>query len=383
MKSIDKPGQPVAKNATQQKMKESNKALLLHLLYHDGPMSRVELARQTKLSPTTVSVLIDEAIREGVVYEKGTSGSGVGRKQIILDIQADSGYSLGVDLSYRAARIVLLNLRGEVIGSEKSALLIGEVQLRQTLPGLIGGFLARQGVSSDKIRHLGVSLPGVIDEERGCVTESTYLKLKEFPLAHWLSDSTGMQVKLVNDLDAHGFAERFSGTAQGFHTIVYILLDYGVGAGILIDNRIYRGSGGEAGRMSAFVPYTTGVLAESLQRAHSEPFKGLTPEETIGKFVELGLQREEPFALLLTEMTEKISAYCGSALQVLNPELLVLNGWITHNETYLHVLKERIAYYEASLREAAPIRSSYWKEFGSAVGAATIGLDALFGSKSL
>ncbi|RKN70116.1 ROK family transcriptional regulator [Paenibacillus ginsengarvi] len=367
------------KNATQQAMKERNKALLLHLLYDQGPISRVELARLTGLSPSTVSMLIEESIGDGFVHEIGTVGGKVGRKMKMLDIRPDCAYSIGFDLSNMATRCVLLDVRGHIVASDRLERLAGEEELKAHLPQLIEQFVSRQRVERDSIRWMGISLPGIIDEENGIVRQSNYLGLKQFPLAELASQSAGFPVRLINDLDAQGFAERFSGSAKGMRTIVYMLFDFGVGAGLLINNQIYRGANGQAGSMGPYASYSTGRLAEELKGKHPDLFGGCSDEDAVRKLVELGLKGEAPFGPMLERLTEDIAKYCATALQLINPEQLILNGWLTRCEPYLERLTQRIHHYEASPSGPTPVRASYWNEFGGAVGAASIGLDSFFG----
>lgn len=369
------------KNATQQSMKERNKTLLLHLLYHQGPMSRVELARLTELSPSTVSLLIEESIRDGYVHETGISGTGVGRKMKMLEIVPDSAYSVGIDLSNMSTRCVMLNVLGEIVAQERLPRINGEEELRETLPRVIDGFLSGQQAYRKPIRWLGISLPGIIDERRGIVRESNYLRLKQFPLGEVASSGTGLPARLVNDLDAQGFAERFSGSARGMRTIVYILFDFGVGAGLLIQNEIYRGASGLAGSMTSYAAYGTGRLADDLKSGHPGIFDGLAAEEAIGKFIELGMSGQAPFAAMLDNITEDIAKYCASALQLINPERLILNGWPTRDEAYLDRLVSRIHRLEASPGTPTSVKAAYWKEYGGAVGAASLGLDQFFRHK--
>lgn len=367
------------KNATQQAMKERNKSLLLHLMYDEGPISRVELARKTELSPSTVSMLIDQLIREGFVHETGTAGTGVGRKMKMLEIARDCGYSIGIDLSNMATRCVMLDVRGEIVASEKLPKLAGEAELFEVLPQFIEGFVSRQEVDRSRIRWMGISLPGIVDEERGMVRQSHYLGLNQFPLAEIVSRETGIPVRLINDLDAQGYAERFSGAAQGKRTIVYLLFDFGVGAGLLIQNQIYRGATGFAGNMASYAAYSTGKLASKLKARHPELFGERTDEEAVGTFLELGVSGKTPFAGMLDDIADEIAKYCASALQLINPEQLILNGWPTRNVPFLERLIERIHHFEESPGLPTMVKAAYWKEYGGAVGAASVELDHFFG----
>ncbi|MGE6228569.1 ROK family transcriptional regulator [Paenibacillus chitinolyticus] len=371
----------------QQMLREINKSLLLNNIYEQGPISRVDLARKTRLSPTTVSVLMEEAIREGLVRETGTAGSGVGRRMTLLDINASGGCVLGVDLSNAPARCVLLDLRGNLLASQPlqpAQPLFGPEAMCSELPQLIRAFLEEQETPLATIRWMGVSIPGRIDEKRENVVNSTVLGLENFPLRTKLYEEFNIPMHLVNDLDAAGFAERFNGTAKGLQTIVYILIDYGIGAGLVLNNQIYRGRHDRAGRIREFSRFSTANLSKRLLETYPDTFGDVRDDEplVVRRFVDLGMQGAEPFAGELEEIIETIASYCGHVLQLLSPEQLILGGWVGESEPFFTRLAERIQSREQAI-VPTPVHSPRWKEYGASIGAATIGLHRMFKSRTM
>ncbi|OXS57703.1 hypothetical protein B1A99_16780 [Cohnella sp. CIP 111063] len=374
----------MSKIGNQQMMRDINKSLLLHQIQAYGPISRAELARKTKLSPSTVSILIEEAIREGVVYESGTSGSGVGRRMTLLKIKADSGYALGVDLA--GSRCALLDMSGELIACETIPAMRGEEEITERFPGIAAAFLESQRIDPARLRTVGVSVPGRIDGTQRAIVRAKPLQLENFALADIAEQALGAPAFLVNDLDAAGFAERYNGAAQGFSTIVYILIGYGVGAGIVIDNRVYRGSEGGAGRLSGLFPYGTRTLAERIARELPETFSGREePEEAVRRFVALGMERTDgEVRERLERATEVIAGHCASIVELLNPEQVILSGWIAENDAYFELLRGRIQSLESGqLGRPTPVKAAHWKLQGAAVGAATLGLHHIFRMKEV
>jgi len=369
----------------QQMMREINKSLLLHQIHAFGPISRAELARKTKLSPSTVSILIEEAIREGIVYESGTSGSGVGRRMTLLKIKADSGYALGVDLA--GSRCALLDLNGELLACEPIPAMRGEAEITGRLPGVAAAFLKNQRIDPAKLRTVGVSIPGRIDGTQRTVVRAKPLQLENCALADVVEKALGASAFLVNDLDAAGFAERYNGAAQGFGTIVYILIGYGVGAGIVIDNRVYRGSEGGAGRLPGLFAYGTRALAERIALELPGTFSEREePEETVRRFVALGMEQRSDGEVRerLEQATEAIAGHCASIVELLNPEQVILSGWIAENDAYFEWLRGRIQSLESGqLGRPTPIKAAHWKLQGAAVGAATLGLHHIFRMKEV
>lgn len=364
-------------------LRDINKSTLLHTIYHHGPISRIDLSRKTKLSPTTVSILIEEIIRDGLVHEIGTTGSGVGRKMTLLNIHSQGGYIVGVDLSSSPAHCVLLNLHGELIATQGMKPIIGEDPLRNELSESIHAFIEKQGIARELIKRIVISIPGRLDDTQSTILASTYLKVRDFPLQSYLEEAMSIPVLLINDLDAAGFAERFSGAAKGDHTTIFIMIDYGTGAGLVVNDQIYHGSRGTAGRIQSFDPFCTPTLANKLKTDHPETFNGMTAEDTIRSFVDLALMGTEPFREQVDRIIRDIADYCGKALQLLNPQKMILGGWITDNGLFFDKLVTAIQKSENSLIESTPVVASHWKKYGAAMGAATLGLHEIFKRKTV
>ncbi|GAB6929037.1 DNA-binding transcriptional regulator NagC [Paenibacillus sp. JCM 10914] len=366
------------KIGNQQMLRELNKSTLLNSLFFNGPISRVDLSRQTKLSPTTVSVLIEELIQEGIVHEIGTTGTGVGRKMMMLAINAQGGYVIGLDLSTSPARCVLLNLNGEFITSQGLKPLTGEQQLRYELPEHISDFMEKQEIPRHLVKRIGISIPGRLDDVQRVILASSYLKVREFPLLSYLEEAMSIPVLLTNDLDAAGFAERFSGSAKGDHTTIFIVIERGTGAGLVLNNQIYHGSRGTAGRIQSFDSLCIHPFSDQLKKDFPDIFSELSPEETISNFVELALERTAPFDHMAERIIGIIADYCGKMLQMLNPQKLILGGWITNNGLFFEKLVQAIHRSENSPHGPTPVVASHWKKYGSAMGAATLGLHEIF-----
>ncbi|MET3849477.1 ROK family transcriptional regulator [Paenibacillus sp. OAE614] len=371
------------KIGNQQMLREINVSTLLHMIFEHGPISRVELSRKTKLSPTTVSVLIEELIREQLVHETGMAGKGVGRKMTLLNIRADGGYVIGVDISSSPAHCVLLDLNGQLVASQSLESVRGQDQIRTSLVKQLQQFIHKQRIPHELIRRIGISLPGRLDETQSIVISSKYLQLEQFPMRQVLEQELSIPVLLANDLDAAGFAERFSGAAKNEHTIIFLLIGQGTGAGLVLNGEIYHGSSGAAGRTTHLSPYCTPILAERLRTNHPEEFGSMSPEATVHAFMDLVLAGVQPFSDQGELIIRDIADYCGKMLEMLNPQKMILGGWITDNAAFFNRLVHAIHEADHSPYGDTPIVVFHWKEYGSALGAAMLGLHEIFKKKTV
>ncbi|MEK0314487.1 ROK family protein [Cohnella sp. 56] len=368
----------MASTGNQQTIKKVNKSLLLSLIASRGPLSRVELSRLTRLSPSTVSILVDELRAERFVYETGTvSGSGAGRRMTMLNVKPDGGYVLGLDLAKSYA--VLLDQSGETAHARDIPPLLGKQAIADRLPPIINSILSDTAITADRVRRIGISVPGRIDENGTHIVSAMPLQIDNWALAEWLEPMVGAPVRLINDLDAAGFAERSSGAAQGCRTIVYLLIGSTVGAGLVIDGRIYRGSTGRAGRVGDFARFSTLQLSARLQREYPHYFPGnLTPRDTLRRFAAIAPDADVRLRDEMEDIIGSISAYCGSLLQLLDPERLIIGGWLTEDKALFDRLIARIGQAEKALAKPCPVSAASWGDRGSAFGAATMGLHDVF-----
>jgi len=363
-----------------QTMREINKSHLLNLLYVHSPISRVDLARKSKLSPSTVTVLVEEIMNEGLIYESGIEGSasGVGRKRIMLSIREDKVYVLGIDMS-SSSKCVLLNLKGEIVSSKMLKPITSKDMIREALIEVIDSLITQENITMDSIKWMGVAVPGRVHGEQGLVS-SSYFEVENMPMQQIIHDTFGIPVHLVNDLQAASFAELFRGAGKGKKTILYILIGHGVGASFVIDNQIYSGTTGRAGVMKHLYHCGTNELAEMLRLMYADKFQKLSDEEVVDLFVELGMSGQEPYAALLQEILHMIAKYCANVVLLFNPDQLVLSGWIMSNSAFFAKLVELIHKYE---EDKTPIVASQYKAIGAAVGAATLGLHQMFKMKTI
>jgi len=110
--------------------------------------------------------------------------------------------------------------------------------------------LHEEGVETESLAAVGVSLPGPLDLERGMVVRPPNLPgWDEVPVRSWLTDALGAPVALENDANANALAEWRFGAGRGHEDVVYLTMSTGVGAGLILDGRLHRGMRNGAGEV--------------------------------------------------------------------------------------------------------------------------------------
>jgi predicted NBD/HSP70 family sugar kinase len=229
-----------------------NRSLVLQSLFHSGPSSRADLARETGLTRVTVSDLVAELLDDGLLAELGAKpGSRVGKPATLVGVQHDASHVVAVDLSDETTLYAaVFDLAGTVIERAEVALegATGEAALR-LVAGLCRRLVDR---TSRPVLGIGVATPGLVDDRAGVVLQAPNLGWTSLPLAAALHDELGLPVHVANDANTAAMGEYTFGQAEA-HSLMLIRIGKGVGAGLLLDGALLPGqhlAAGEIGHMT-------------------------------------------------------------------------------------------------------------------------------------
>ncbi len=228
-----------------------NRSLVLQCLFHGDPLSRADLARETGLTPVTVSDLVGDLLADGFVEELGTRAeSRVGKPATLVGLVPGAAHIVCLDLSDESRWTgAVLDLVGGVHGRASTAV------RRRTGEAAYGAVLdlARDLVErvDRRILGIGVGTPGVVDAD-GVVTTAPNLGWEKLPLAGRLSVDLDRRVYVANDANAAALAEHTYGGAGGSGSMV-VKIGKGVGAGLLLDGALHRGHHFAAGEIGHVV----------------------------------------------------------------------------------------------------------------------------------
>ncbi len=233
--------------ATHRGTRRANERLVLRTIYEDGPLSRADVARSTSLTRTTVSDLVEGLLDERLVVEAGTGPSTGGKAPILLRVPGDARQLIGVDVDGERLSGVLIDLRGEVCARETRQL--GELDGRAALDELESLVLALVAASDRPLLGIGVGTPGLIDSHDGTVRWAVGLDWRNEPLGTRLASVTGLPTVVVNDSQAAAMAEWAFGHHDAGSSMVVIKVGEGIGAGIVLEGRLYAGEDSGAGEI--------------------------------------------------------------------------------------------------------------------------------------
>jgi len=341
-----------------------NERTILELIRRTGTTSRAQIARESGLSKPTVSLALGGLIEAGLVHEVGRATGGKGPSAVLYELNPAAGWVVGIDVGRHWVRAAAADITGAIVArrderarARSSATLIGQI-------GEIAHEVAGDaGIRWRQVTHATVGAAGVIDPRRGAVALAPNLPgFGRQGLVGAIRDELGTAITFENDVNMAALGELSDGAGRNVGTFVYLWVGTGVGMGIVIDGRLYRGSSGAAGEIG-YMPVGAGDPHDRAVRR-----RGML-EETAGAAAVSRIARERNvrpptpsrvFAAarrgdaaatgVVDEEARRIALAIAAVLPVLDPELVILGGGIGGNGDLL------LAPVERELAQLSPFR---------------------------
>jgi len=387
-------------------MRAQHSRLILNLLWKERQISRAELARRTSLSRSTVSAIVNDLLSTGLVQETHPGISSGGRRPIILEFQDQASFIIGIELGATHISCVLTDLRCNLRASWSAPVPVREepeVALTK-MTMAVRSVLEAGSVPQSSLLGLGVAVPSPVDRERpGELLPLIVPKWAGYNIADHLGDEFQRPVFVDNDANLGALAELWWGVGSSVKDLAYIKVATGIGAGLIIDGRIFRGSAGVAGEIGhtsidpsgpQCICGLKGCLATLigtpalLERAKDNlraVGSDRRPPGNIDEVVSAALDGDPVSVELIHYAAGKLGVGIANLLNLLNPEMVILGGGIARaGDLLLDAVRDTIVGLSlpASICNAE-IRTTGLNEWGIAVGAATLALEAALEEPSL
>jgi glucokinase-like ROK family protein len=240
---------------TASEMRGINRSAILELIRREGPISRTAIASKLNVSLPTAMRIVDDLVEEDLVVPTGEKEWSGGRRRSLVRFNATGHVTIGVDLGGTKIYAAVADLGGRILQESslpqhESAGDASYVRLAE----LIESLLAFTRQTDKNIRGIGIGAPGVTDHERGVVRWAPSLDWQDFPLKARLQADFGLPVIVDNDVNLAALGELWFGAGQNADNLVLIAVGTGIGAGVVIDGSIYRGSHQSAGEIGYLLP---------------------------------------------------------------------------------------------------------------------------------
>ena len=351
----------------QQLVKRINRSVLLRLLRAQSGLSRAQLAQASGLTKSTVSLLVRELIEEGWLSETSvTPASGQGRPSTPLHLDGSTRGLIGVEVAVEALRVVGISITGEVLWSLEEPLtdMLPE-RVCQQAAQLVAHACAQLAERQLRLTGIGIGLPGAFDDATGVLRFAPNLGWRNVdfvPLITQALNDAGVPevpVHVQNEADTAALSEYEFSPSDAQNSLIFVSCGAGVGAGIVLNDRLFTGAQGMAGEIGHSILQLDGLRCSCGRQGCAETFFG---------------------ARALTQLPEPAQGgrYLGVVLQNLwttfNPSVLVVGG--PSCERYpdiVQVARTTLQTYADSTGMTAPtLRSARYGLLASAVGAAAL-----------
>ena len=333
------------------------RAVLLSLLFQDL-VYRVEMAKETSLSTTTISNIIDELIEMGIVTEVGIEGVAgrrrVGRPRAALQLQKNARYAVAVQVGVERYSVAIANLKAEILFNRVFTFsrATSPVKVFEEVCQQIDSLLLESGIERERVVGVGVGAAGLVNYLSGVNILSANLGWENVPIRDMLNQRLGLPVIVDNNVKAMALGEAFFGSGRYASSLAFVYGSTGVGSGLVIDNRLLRGADLGAGEIGHMILVAKGgekcrcgqcgcletLVSEAALIQQAEALVHNNPDSLLarlwrtgeGNQIDLIFQSARTGDLAAKEIVIRAAHYLGIALanlvNLLNPEMIILGG---------------------------------------------------------
>lgn len=316
---------------------------MIDTLREIGVASRAEVARRTGLSRTTVSGLVSEMRDEGLIIDRPEAEGdqqGAGRPPTLIGLGAPAGAALGIDFGKRHLAVAVADLSHTVLAEDRREMIEGYdfAEGMDAATSVVDEVLARAGLERGDLIGAGVGLPGPIRLPRGQMESSQILPgWVGVHVAEEMCSRLGVVVRVDNDANLGALAELFWGAGSGAADLVYLKVASGIGAGIVVDGRVFHGAGGTAGEIGHLTVDEHGPVCRCGNRGCLETLAAgdalvelmrpsLGHEPTAEEIVARARDGDARCRRAIADSGRHIGSAVASVCNVLNPGLVVVGG---------------------------------------------------------
>ncbi|MCA1900591.1 MAG: ROK family transcriptional regulator [Chloroflexi bacterium] len=235
----------------QEKVRKINRSLILNTLRLHAPISRAQVANLTGLTRGTVSNIVNTLLEDGLVFEDTLEDSKIGRPSILLRLRPDGGAVVGVEIGVNFISVLLTNFVAEALWETRveTSLSQSQTEIISEAEKLIDQALAVAKKNNLRPLGIGVGLPGLVNVRQGNLIVAPNLRWKNLPLRLIWNQRFHLPIYIDNEANLAALGEYYFGAARNVENFVALTSDIGLGGGIMIDGRLFRGGHGYGGEI--------------------------------------------------------------------------------------------------------------------------------------
>lgn len=342
-------------------MKDLNESSILNIILNYGPISRADIAQKLQVSIPTATRITDSLLSNGLIVNTGYGSSSGGRKAPIFEINPEGAYMFGAHIGSELD-IILTNLKAEILDtvSYPADLFEEPEDIIKKISSDIDRMLLKNKIPESKVYGVGIGTPGVNFRAKPRIETSVFKGWNHIDIENLLQKYMRFKTYTENIAYTSTLKEYWFGAGKGYGNVVHLMVDNGIGGGVIINGRLYKGINGKAGifghisvesngeecycgnkgcvevyssipaivkrtkeLMDAGVPSSMATLHKSGSRI---TFEDISREAELGDLLA---------GKVLKEAGEKLGSVIASLVNTFDPELVILSGEVVKRSPLL------------------------------------------------
>ena len=363
---------PKNHTADQESVRKVNTSLVLNALRLHAPISRAELANITRLNRSTISNIVNVLLEDGLVLEMDAMESKIGRPGIALALRPEGGAVIGVEIGVGFISVILTDFVANILWREWIEFLPSKPQIEVISDTEI---LIDQAISFAEEKHLrvlgiGLGVPGLVNVQKGELLFAPNLGWRDVPFRLMWNQRFHLPLFVENEANLGALGEYYFGVGRDVDNFIYLSSGVGLGGGVIIDGKLFKGGRGFAGEIGHIQRDPQGELCGCgrrgcwetqvgpravLQRVkysmQSDPANsaakyanGDLDNLTFNQVVDCALQGDQLCRSALEEVGNNLGTGIADLANIFNPQMVVIGGAFSYGrEIILPVLENTIS----------------------------------------
>jgi predicted NBD/HSP70 family sugar kinase/biotin operon repressor len=373
-------------------LRDRNRRRVMEVLRMQGRVSQADISRATGLSRTTISTMIAELRKAGLVLDIDTRRMHPrgGRPGVELVLRDPAQVVVGIDFGHSHIGVAVADLGHNVLAERRAELDVNReaVQALDSAARMFADVLAGAGVDRRSVLGAGIGIPGPVDLAHGTAGSATILPgWVGLRIASEMEQRLGVPVEVENDANLGALAELTWGAGRDCSNFAYIKAATGIGAGIVVDGRLLRGATGTAGEIGHTTLHEAGPLCYCGNRGCLEtvasgpaivelvgPIDGERP--ALGRIIELAAGGDLRCRRAIADAGREIGVAVAGLCNLINPERVIVGGLLSRaGEVLLRPMRDSIRRHAVQAAAATlDVRAAVFVERAELLGAVALAL---------
>lgn len=368
----------------QEMIRANNRRLVLEFIINNPPVSRAALAKQLSLTKATISTIVQELLDQHFIQEIGSAQTSMGRKPILLEFNKSYGFTLSLEVQPQQIIALITNLKGEVQEIKKVPFL-SKNNLLHHLEQILNFYTKENTSFKNKIIGVSIGIYGVVQKNE--ILFTPYYPLPDKGLGIRLQELFQIPVFVENEANLSVLGE--AAFHHKYKNMIHINVHDGIGMGILVNGRLYKGRDGYAGEFGHTILFPDGKPCPcgnhgcfelyASQKAILENYAQRQGKNsvTITEFLE-DYDKGLPLAGEMMDLFVKyISIGINNIINTFNTDVIVLNSAFSNHIP--HVNKKILEYLAKHQNRDCKIIPSKLRVFSCLLGGARISVENFLG----